>query len=221
MTTDFLNVKAGDPVTMEKWNQMVASARSSQLCLGGDNVRIRKLPHGSLINSRFVRTWVHPWRMTASFSHAMFHPGTINGMSPTIAAAQGRAVPINNNPPPALPMSSSEWDDQGFSWMVLELSFDPQDTSWREIKSVEIKQRANITREDKQHLDTPQLYLGYAGFNDSHTARYPLVRMQRVKSSTNKLAFNYWQVAMFNLQHKAVPPIPGQTSISRHYFWPA
>jgi hypothetical protein len=118
-------------------------------------------------------------------------------------------------------MSSSEWDDQGFAWMVLELSFDPEDTSWREIKSVEIKQRANVTREDKQHLDTPQLYLGYAGFNDSHTARYPLARMQRVQSSTVKLAFNYWQVAMFNLQHQATPPIPGQTSVSRHYFWPA
>jgi hypothetical protein len=218
MNTDFLNVNPGDPITPELWNRMVAASRSSQLCLGGENVDIHRLPHGSLINSRFVQNWVHPWYMTASYAYAQFYPGTINGMTPTVAAAEGVDVPINFNPQPILPMSTSEWDDQGFAWMVLELTF--ADATWKDIKKAEIKQRANVTREDKTHLDAPQLYLGYAGFNDTLTARYPLVRLQRVQSQTTKLVFNHWQVAMFNLQHQATPPIQGQTSVSRHYYWP-
>jgi hypothetical protein len=214
---DFLTVKAGDPVTMELWNKMVSAANASQLCLGGENVNVHKLPHGSLINSKFVRTWQHPWRMTASYTHAMFLPGTINGMTPTVADAHGNDTLINNNPPPAMPMSKSDWDDNGFAWIALELTYDDH---WREIKKAEIKQRANITRQDSQHLDTPQLYLGYAGFNDTHTARYPLVRLQRITTQAGDLRFGYWQVAMFNLQTKATPPIQGQTSVSRHYFWP-
>lgn len=221
MISDFLHVKAGDPVTAELWNRMLASARASQLCLGGENVNVHQLPHGSLINSRFVRAWVHPWRVIASTSFARFHPGTINGMTPTISGPLGKDIPMNNNPQPTLPMSTSAWDDQGFAWIVLELTF--ADNTWRDIKKAEILQRPNVTREDSHHLDSPQLYLGYAGFNDSLTARYPLVRLQRISGTTGtgKLAFNYWQVAMFNLQHQAVPPIEGQTGISRHYFWPA
>lgn len=215
--TDFLNVKAGDPLTMDLWNKMVAAARASQLCLGGENVNINQMPHGSLINSRFVRTWQHPWRMSASYAYAMFLPGTINGITPTVSGPQGRDVPINNNPAPVLPMSTSDWDDNGFAWIALELTYDD---NWKEIKKAEVVQRPNITREDSQHLDTPQLYLGYAGFNSTHTARYPLVRLQRVQTQAGTLRFNYWQVAMFNLQTKCTPPIQGQTSVSRHYYWP-
>lgn len=215
--TDFLNVKAGDPITMDLWNRMVSAARASQLCLGGENVSVHQMPHGSLINSRFVKGYQHPWRMVASYAYAQFFPATINGVTPTVTGPQGKDVLINNNPAPVLPMSKSAWDDQGFAWMVLELTYDD---AWKEIKRAEILQRPNITRQDSQHLDTPQLYLGYAGFNDTHTARYPLVRLQRVQSTAGDLKFNYWQVAMFNLQTQATPPIQGQTSVSRHYFWP-
>jgi hypothetical protein len=219
--TDFLNVKAGDPVTMELWNKMVAAARSTQLCLGGENVNIHRMPHGSLINSRFVKGYQHPWRMIASYAYAQFYPATVNGITPTVTGPEGKDVLINNNPAPVLPMSKSEWDDKGFGWMALELTYKD---NWKTISKAEIVQRANITRQDKQHLDTPQLYLGYAGLVNSETgvqiARYPLVRLQRVDSQAGDLKFNFWQVAMFNLQTQATPPIQGQTSVSRHYFWP-
>jgi len=219
MQSDFLRVKPGDPVTAEIWNQMAAAARASKLCLGGDNVNVRQTTQGSLINSRFVRGWNHPWKMNSSYKVAQFLPGTINGITPTVDTGRDGDIKLTNNPAPSLAISTSEWDDEGFAWMVLELTFDEH---WREIKKAEVRQRPNVTRQDKQHLDTPQLYLGYAGFNDTHTARYPLVRMQRTRTvAQGGLAFRYWQVAMFNLQHKATPPIQEQTSVSRHYFWPA
>ena len=220
MVTSTFTVRPGEPITSELWNKMVAASRAAQVCLGGENVNLNQIPHGTTINARFVRSWVHPWRMQASYTHALFHPGTINGISPTIKASRGGDIKLSNNPPPTLAISPSEWDDSGFAWMVLEITMDDD---WRQIKKAQILQRPNITREDSKHVDTPQLYLGYAGFNDSHTARYPLVRLQRVQNvaAGGQLRFSYWQVAMFNLQHKAVPPIEGQTSISRHYFWPA
>src|SRR5262245_11923348 len=120
MQSDFLNVRAGDPVTQELWNRMTAAARASQLCLGGENINLRQMPHGSLINGRFVRGWHHPWKMVASYRIAQLLPGMINGMVPTVNTGKDGQVKLDHNPAPFLQLSTSEWDDQGFAWIVLE-----------------------------------------------------------------------------------------------------
>jgi hypothetical protein len=212
---DFLSVKPGDLITADIWNKMAASADRSKMLFGGENARVNMTPHGTLVNAKFVGGYSHPWRVLPSIDHLVVNPGTINNVMPTI-----KGVPLDSRPAPQLDIDTGLYDQSGMGWIAAILTCD---NAWITIKHLEIKQVANITREDSTAQMNPQLYLGYAGFSDQ-TARYPIARIQKIPSPPGEdFGYRLWQIAMFNLQWKAKPPagpgMPG-SQVSRHFYWP-
>lgn len=222
---DFLDVNPGDPVTADKWNRLIKSTERSTVLYGGEDMRINKTPHGTLINAKHIGGFLHPWRVLVSTQAASIYPGLINGQTPTI---NGRPM-TDRTPPPLLELQDNF--NNGLGWIALELETDkdPKDTSddpthkYAIIKTAKIVQCQVITGSEL-HTINPFFYFGFPGIGD-FKVRYPLARLQKLGD-----AVNVFQVAMFNLNWKAKPPQPSGggtegtaigSAFPRHFFWPA
>jgi hypothetical protein len=216
MNDDFMSVNKGDPITAALWNKMAQSADASKLLLGGENTRVNISPHGTHIHSKFVGGWTHPWRVNASITYASIEPGTVNGIM-----AQIKGVRLDQRPPPLLEIDTGSYDSSGNAWIAIVLTMDKANTS---IEKVEVKQVPNLTTAESTGISNPQLYIGYVGIG--RESRYPIARMERIPSAPGEdNGYRLWQVAMFNLQHKAKPPTqtsPGGvgSQLTRHFYWP-
>lgn len=210
MRDDFLNVKPGDPVTADKWNQMVKANRANDVLIGGENVRIQKLPHGTLVNAKHGGGFLHPWRTLVSPTSARVMPGLVNGQQPTIKDARGTEHKLNEQPPPLLPILDGNFN-HNLGWIALELTVSDD---YRTIKKAHVVQ-CDVILDSEYDTNNPFFFYGLPG-RAGHKVRYPLARLERIARGR----YNVFQVAMFNLNWIAKPPTPGQSAISRHFFWP-
>jgi hypothetical protein len=226
-----LKVKPGDPITADIWNRMLNSADRSNVLYGGENTRITKTPHGTLVNAKTIGGYLHPWRVLVSATNASIQPGLINGQTHTINS-NGSDPPITDRTPPSLLAIDTNNFNNGLGWIALELETDkdpkqPSDDpifKYTIIKTAKIIQCKVITGSELT-TKNPFFYFGFPGIGN-FKVRYPLARLQSV-GEDQVLVF---QVAIFNLNWKAKPPQPsgggtGGTAVGsafpRHFFWPA
>lgn len=212
MTNDFLEVKRGDAITADLWNRMEKASLRSRVLLGGENMRVDQFPHGALLSAKHGGGWDHPWRVIISSAAAMVSPGTVNGEKPTIKDKAGHQQLMTNRPPPLIALSHSLFDSHGNGWIALELLLDK---NYNAIKTAEVKQTMTITGAELT-TDNPFFFFGLPGIA-GFKARYPLAKLKRLPGG----GMQVYQIAMFNVNHKAKPPQEGQTSLARHFFWPA
>lgn len=222
---EFSTVKPGDPITSDLWNRLLRATERTDVLYGGDNMRVTKTPHGTLIHAKHVGGFLHPWRVLASNTKISVYPGLINGRTPTI-----NDKPMTDRVPPPLLELSKDSFNKGLGWVALELETDKDKNDKSEtpnmyatIKTAKVVQCQMIASSEKL-TDNPFFYFGYPGIGD-FKVRYPLARLQLVGDGVN-----VYQVAMFNLNWKAKPPQPtgGGTAgtalgsaFPRHFFWPA
>lgn len=216
-------VRAGQPVSAEAWNRMVAAAQATVPLLGGEDIRINRTPHGTLYNAKLGGGWVHPWRVLLGQGSATVNPGTINGQEPTVVDERGNEIPMSNNPAPRLNIRNFGPDNIG--WIALELTVDK---NYRTIKTAHVVQSAIIIGSELT-TNNPFFFYGLPGIPsgdpDSPKVRYPLARIQLLGPG----AFSLFQVSMFNLNWVAKPPQtaaaagggPSTGANPRHFFWPA
>lgn len=218
MNDDFLTVRKGDPITAEIWNRMQRAGDRSSVLLGGENTRISRMPHGTLINAKHVGVFVHPFRVTVSGLSAIVLPGLVNGEVPTMRLATGSSgvnVPLDNRPPPVMKLSRALFDQIGQGWIALELKVEEK---FFKIEKAEVIQCANITQANNNVINNPFFYFGLPGLPGGRV-RYPIARL-----FLRGGGIECFQVAMFNMNHKTKPPAPagtGNTMLPRHFFWPA
>jgi hypothetical protein len=218
---DFLTVKPGDPITAEIWHQLLKSVDRSNTLYGGENTRVTKTPHGTFVNAKTIAGWLHPWRVLVSRDHATVYPGLINGQKPLMLdKVTGNELSLDNRPPPLLPLNDNSFNN-GVGYIALELTCD---NKYQKITKAHVIQ-CQVIIGSELTTSNPYLYFGLPGVGNFQV-RYPLARLQRVASQK----FVVYQVAMFNLNWKAKPPLPsgggtGATAIGsafpRHFFWPA
>lgn len=218
---DFLSVKPGDPITADGWNQLLKSNDRANVLYGGENVRVTKLPHGTMLNAKQTSGFIHPWRVSVSTTSAHVQPGTINGMIPTIQDKKtGQQRKMTDRPPPILHLNDNTFNASGIGWVALEIQ---TDKNYRDIKTAKVVQCQLIVGSEAV-TNNPFFYFGLPGIGDFRV-RYALARLQKV----GKGKFNVFQVAMFNLNWRAKPPSPQsgtanqatQGNLPRHFFWPA
>jgi hypothetical protein len=217
MRDDFLSVKAGDPITAEKWNQMQRAANGSQVLRGGENIAVSSFPHGVILNGRHGGGFNHPWRVVSSQLSAKVSPGTINGEYPSIVDADNNITKIDAEPPPLLDLSDPKVLENGVGWIALELKLKED---YRTIETARVVQCDFIVGSE-QSTTNPFFFFGLPGIGN-FSVRYPLARLQWF---SNIGTLSIFQVAMFNLSHTCKPPNPdpdpAKSSLPRHFFFPA
>jgi hypothetical protein len=217
MNQDFLNVKPGEAVTAEKWNQMQKAAAASQVLRGGENTRIQMTPHGTLINTKHGGGWNHPWRVVTSQKEATIYPGTVNGEYPSIKTPDNQVTRIDAKPAPRLDMVFPKVGPNGVGWIALELQLEDD---YRMIKTAMVVQTDYIVGSELA-TNNPFFFFGLPGIG-GHKVRYPLARLHYFRDSG---ALDIFQVAMFNLNHTCKPPNPdpdpAKSTLPRHFFFPS
>lgn len=221
MAGEFLDVKPGDPITAEIWNRLLAATDRSNVLYGGENIRVTKLPHGTIVNAKNTMGWLHPWKVIAAKKTATVLPGLINGEEPTmIDKKTGQPKKLSDRPPPQLSINERSLGANGIGWIALELETDEK---YRAIKTAEVVQCQVITLSEEKTAN-PYFYFGLGGIGNFRV-RYPLARLQKAING-----ISVYQVAMFNLNWAAKPPAPsgtgtarqaGQSALPRHFFWPS
>lgn len=227
MNQDFLEVRAGEKVTADKWNQMQKAAASTQVLRGGDNVRIQITPHGTLINSKHGGGWNNAWRVVASQRICTVAPGTVNGEYPSIKDPDGKVIRIDTKPRPHLSLEHPVFGPNGVGWIALELKLKED---YRTIESAMVVQADYIVASELATTN-PFFFFGLPGIGN-FKVRYPLARIHQVVEANpitgQPPVLDIFQVAMFNLNFSCKPPAQqstdgkqAQSSLPRYFFWPA
>lgn len=208
-------VRPGDKITATGWNRMVRASKAAQVGYGGENVRITRTPHGTLINAKHTVGWNHPFRVISGRNNCIVNPGLVNDIMPTIHTTAGLGggggdIKLNASPQPYL-FFNSNFNSRGEGYIALELTFDDK---WQKITKCEVIQCANINRLDTEVVDMPQFYYGFPGL-PGFKSRYPIAKLKLESTG----GISVFQVAMFNLNHKSRPGV-GVGSV-RHFYWPA
>jgi hypothetical protein len=221
MAGEFLNVRPGDPITAEIWKQLLSSTDRASVLYGGENVRIVKSPHGTLLNAKNSGLgFLHPWRVTISRTTAQVYPGLVNGGKPTIKdPVTGEDKALQDRPPPVILLNDNIFSASGIGWIALQIT---TDKTYKPIKKAEVIQCQVIVGSEVV-TDNPFFFFGLPGIGNFQV-RYPLARLQRVA----KFKYDVFQVAMFNLNWIAKPPALAsgtakqatQGVLPRHFFWP-
>jgi len=115
-----LKVKRGDLV-VPAWQRLVDFADTLRIFSGpgilisprlGGGITISALPNNKAFD--------HPWRASLSAKEALFEPGRVNGIEPTI-----NGIPMsgrNGGDRPRLALSESLFTPTGESWLAIELT---------------------------------------------------------------------------------------------------
>jgi hypothetical protein len=220
MSQDFLDVRPGEKVTADKWNQMKKAAAAAQILRGGDNTRITVTPHGTLINAKISGGWTNPWRVVAAQRACTVAPGTVNGEYPTLLDNDGNTKRLDEKPAPQLNISNLQLGPNNVGWIAIELK---SKEDYRTIDTVKVVQCDFIVGSELA-TSNPFFFFGLPGIGD-FKVRYPLARIHYFPESDT---IDIFQVAMFNLNWTCKPPAqiskpgePAQSSLPRHFFFPA
>lgn len=185
--------------------KMLAARRAGRL-LPGRNVRLRRMPSGTLLSFHGGGTvFEHPWLVSFDGTNATVLPGTIN----RVEAEIGRKK-LSDLPSPILTVRKLRVDAEGRGWFAAEVTCDPE-KQWGIVK-VEIVQVANPDTADGSASDRINAVGGAAPL-PGNRARHPIAMVREREDGR----VDVFQIAFFDLHHRIA--FGSDRLPQRHFFY--
>jgi hypothetical protein len=222
---DYLLVRPGEEVTAELWNKLVAEVRARRI-VRSTGTRVSYAPDGQTIAFERPGGFSHAWQANVAKDagtrwYAFVAPGTINGQE-AVNPDGTKLSDLAATNDPAIEIVSQKFDTRNRGFIVAEIEMK---AGYSAIDKITIVQCPDLTSDSTTARPMSARWeRGITGFDRDgvHRARYPIARL----ALSGGVVFCY-QVAYWNQQHAAIPPVPPGTnqvssgsSLARHFFWP-
>ncbi len=196
------------PQTLKK---LLAARRVARL-LPGRNVRLRRMPGGTLLSVRGGgAVFEHPWLVSFDGTNATVLPATINRVEAEIDGKKLSEVPA-----PILTVSKLRVDSEGRGWFAAEVTCDSA-KEWGIVK-VEIVQVADPDTADGNARGGINA-IGGATPLPGNRARHPIAMVRKRDDGQ----VDVFQIAFFDLQHRIAFSAEfgpdGRKPPQRHFFF--
>jgi hypothetical protein len=116
----YLEVHPGDEITLEREDDLLAEIKE-RTAVGGLNTRVVRMGTRQIVHfDPPMPSWNHSWKATLQGTRLGMRTGLINGYEPQIDG-----VPLGGdarNRPPTLALSLDKYDDEGRSWIALQVT---------------------------------------------------------------------------------------------------